>query len=83
MILGSNNTKSSLINIPFVISACAHKTVIITVLSMITMVMVWSIVLFFLQIQYIETSAKQKTNVDAAFHDLVRAIRYGRHAVFC
>lgn len=28
-----------------------------------------------LKIQYIETSAKQKTNVDQAFHDLVRAIR--------
>lgn len=27
------------------------------------------------KIQYIETSAKQKTNVDQAFHDLVRAIR--------
>jgi len=28
-----------------------------------------------LKIEYIETSAKQRTNVDAAFHDLVRAIR--------
>ena len=30
------------------------------------------------QIQYLETSAKQRTNVDKAFHDLVRAIRYVR-----
>ena len=37
--------------------------------------------LIFSQIEYIETSAKQRTNVDAAFHNLVRAIRY--HAVFC
>lgn len=28
-----------------------------------------------LKIQYLETSAKQRTNVDQAFHDLVRAIR--------
>ncbi|EDO39171.1 predicted protein [Nematostella vectensis] len=28
-----------------------------------------------LRIQYLETSAKQRTNVDQAFHDLVRAIR--------
>lgn len=28
-----------------------------------------------LKIEYIETSAKQRTNVDAAFHNLVRAIR--------
>lgn len=37
--------------------------------------------LIFSQIEYIETSAKQRTNVDAAFHNLVRAIRY--HTVFC
>ena len=38
---------------------------------------------FVIQIEYIETSAKQRTNVDAAFHDLVRAIRYSSGFFIC
>ena len=38
----------------------------------------YMLLLFFLQIRLVETSAKHKVHVDKAFHDLVRVIRKGQ-----